>query len=80
MKATLKVIREPQNEIEEHSIELSRLPVLGEYVFDGDSWFEVKRVVHRTSADIVDGDVYAIPVVDPTHESLTLAEWLEPAP
>lgn len=85
MHVSLRIVHGPQSEPEKRTIDISRIPVLGEYVVDGNDWFEIKRVVHvahgKPSADEQQAaEVFAVPVVDPTDEPLTLSEWLEPAP
>lgn len=80
MQALLKIVDGPEGDVRERTVEVSRLPVLGEYVREGADWFEVKRVAHLAHDDNLAGELYAIPIVDPTRERLNLYEWLEPAP
>jgi len=81
MKVQMHIVDEPTNEIPEKTVELPRVPVLGEYVRDPENWYQVKRVVHHTAtADDVAAELYVVSIVDPTREPLRLSEWLEPAP
>lgn len=52
----------------------------GEYVRDGSKWYQIKRVVHHTDNGASSADLFAITIVDPTRNPLTMSEWLEPAP
>lgn len=81
MQVLMKVIKGPHAPAAEETIvELSRLPVLGEYVRHGEEWFQIKRVLHVSDGEGPPGEVFVIPVVDPTRTPLELYEWLEPAP
>lgn len=80
MQATMKMIKEPADDVHEQTVEVSRLPVLGEYLRSGSEWYQVKRVAHLTNHQDVAGELYVVPIVDPTRDPLTLYEWLEPAP
>lgn len=80
MQVSMKVISGPRAPVAEKTVQLSRLPVLGEYVRHGEDWFQVKRVLHAANLDGPIGEVFVIPVVDPARTPLELYEWLEPAP
>lgn len=80
MQCVLKIVDEPTKEIQEKSVDLTRVPVLGEYLRAGEDWYQVKRVVHRCDGSEAAAELYGISAVDPTREALRLSEWLEPAP
>jgi len=80
MRVLLKIVDEPANELPEKTVQLSRIPVLGEYIRSGDEWYQVKRVVHRADAAETAAELYTVSIADPTREPLRLSEWLEPAP
>lgn len=79
MQIQMHILTGPQSGIDECRVEVSRLPVLGEYVRHGSEWYEVKRVLHVDGQDAT-GEIFAIPIVDPTREPIRLYEWLESAP
>ena len=76
----MKVLTGPHGRVVQHAVSLSRLPVFGEYVRQGNEWYQVKRVMHSTDGEGMAGEVYVIPIVDPTRTPLELYEWLEPGP
>lgn len=79
MKVTMNIVESPQSDILEGTVDLSRMPMLGEYIQTGNEWFEVKRVVHAGDEHAsTAGQVYVIPIVDPTDNRLQISEWLEP--
>lgn len=80
MQCLMTIVDHPLNELPQRTVALSRVPVLGEYVRDGENWYQVKRVVHHQTGDTVDAELFTISIVDPTREPLRLSEWLEPAP
>ena len=80
MQVSMKVIEGPEAPVVEETVNLSRLPVFGEYVRHGEDWFQVKRVLHSSDGNGSAGEVFVIPIVDPTRTPLELYEWLEPAP
>jgi hypothetical protein len=79
VKVLMSIVESPQSDILEGTVDLSRMPVLGEYIQRGNDWFEVKRVIHAGDQHApAAGQVYVIPIVDPTDNRLTISEWLEP--
>lgn len=81
MDVALRIVDEPGSTVRHGTIDVSRLPVLGEYIRDREDWYEVKRVVHTAGMDEgIAGEIYVIPVVDPAREPLRLSEWMASAP
>lgn len=81
MKVTMHIVETGDQPMLEGSVDLSRLPVLGEYIQRGNDWFQVKRVIHAGDEHAsTAGQVYVTPIVDPTREPSMISEWLEPAP
>ena len=80
MRCRMKVVDEPINEPSEQTVEVSRVPVLGEYVRSDEDWYQVKRVVHLANGGGADAELFVVSIVDPAREPLRLSEWLEPSP
>lgn len=80
MKILMTLVKGPMEAIGRQTIDVSRVPVLGEYVRRGEEWYEVKRVAHLSDSTEVAAEVYVIPIVDPAREPLRLSEWLASAP
>jgi hypothetical protein len=80
MQVLMNVVKGPRAPAADTVVEFSRLPVLGEYVRHGEDWYQIKRVLHVPDGEGPAGEVFVIPVVDPTRTPLELYEWLEPAP
>ncbi|QDU37598.1 hypothetical protein Mal4_19130 [Maioricimonas rarisocia] len=81
MKVTMSILETSEQKPVEGTIDVSRLPVLGEYIQRGNEWFQVKRVVHAADDHApVAGRVFVTPIVDPLRDPFTMSEWLEMAP
>jgi hypothetical protein len=80
MKILMTLVTGPTDAVGRQTIDLSRVPVLGEYIRRGEEWYEVKRVAHLSDATDVSAEVYVNPIVDPAREPLRLSEWMASAP